>query len=31
MEENQNMDPFKFIIYSAKIGEETPQMVSGDR
>jgi glyoxylase-like metal-dependent hydrolase (beta-lactamase superfamily II) len=31
MEEHQNMDPFKFIIYSGKIGEKTPQMVSGDR
>jgi hypothetical protein len=29
MEENQNMDPFKFIIYSGKIGEQTPQMASG--
>jgi glyoxylase-like metal-dependent hydrolase (beta-lactamase superfamily II) len=26
MEKNQNTDPFKFIIYSAKIGEQTPQM-----
>jgi len=26
MEKNQNTDPFKFIIYSAKIGEETPQI-----
>jgi hypothetical protein len=25
MEENQNTDPFKFIIYSGKIGEQTPQ------
>jgi glyoxylase-like metal-dependent hydrolase (beta-lactamase superfamily II) len=31
MEEHQNMDPFKFIIYSGKIGEQTPQMVSGGR
>jgi glyoxylase-like metal-dependent hydrolase (beta-lactamase superfamily II) len=31
MEENQNTDPFKFIIYSGMIGEKTPQMVSGDR
>jgi len=23
------MDPFKFIIYSGKIGEQTPQMASG--
>jgi glyoxylase-like metal-dependent hydrolase (beta-lactamase superfamily II) len=29
MEEHQNMDPFKFIIYSGKIGEQTPQMASG--
>jgi len=29
MEENQNMDPFKFIIYSGKISEQTPQMASG--
>src|SRR5262249_40005165 len=26
MEKNQNTDPFKFIIYSARIGEETPQI-----
>lgn len=26
MEKHQNTDPFKFIIYSAKIGEQTPQM-----
>jgi alkyl sulfatase BDS1-like metallo-beta-lactamase superfamily hydrolase len=26
MEKNQNTDPFKFIIYSAKAGEQTPQM-----
>jgi glyoxylase-like metal-dependent hydrolase (beta-lactamase superfamily II) len=26
IEKNQNTDPFKFIIYSAKIGEQTPQM-----
>ena len=25
MEKHQNADPFKFIIYSAKIGEQTPQ------
>jgi glyoxylase-like metal-dependent hydrolase (beta-lactamase superfamily II) len=31
MEEHQNMDPFKFIIYSGKIGEKTPQIVSSDR
>jgi glyoxylase-like metal-dependent hydrolase (beta-lactamase superfamily II) len=29
MEKHQNTDPFKFIIYSAKIGEQTPQMASG--
>ena len=23
---NQNTDPFKFIIYSGKIGEQTPQI-----
>src|SRR5499427_6145622 len=28
MEKHQNMDPFKFIIYSAKIGEQTPQMAA---
>jgi glyoxylase-like metal-dependent hydrolase (beta-lactamase superfamily II) len=26
MERNQNTDPFKFIIYSAKAGEQTPQI-----
>jgi glyoxylase-like metal-dependent hydrolase (beta-lactamase superfamily II) len=26
MEKHQNTDPFKFIIYSGKIGEEIPQM-----
>jgi len=26
MEKNQNTDPFKFIVYSAKIGEQTPLM-----
>src|SRR5262249_20777066 len=26
MEKSQNTDPFKFIIYSGKIGEQTPQM-----
>jgi glyoxylase-like metal-dependent hydrolase (beta-lactamase superfamily II) len=26
MERSQNTDPFKFIIYSAKIGEQTPQL-----
>jgi hypothetical protein len=29
MEQNQNTDPFKFIIYSGKIGEQTPQMANG--
>jgi hypothetical protein len=27
-EKNQNTDPFKFIIYSGKIGEQTPQMAA---
>jgi len=31
MEKNQNTDPFKFIIYSGKIGEQTLQMASGKR
>src|SRR5499425_609978 len=26
IERNQNTDPFKFIIYSGKIGEQTPQI-----
>jgi hypothetical protein len=26
MEKHQNTDPFKFIIYSSKIGEQAPQM-----
>jgi hypothetical protein len=26
MEKNQNTDPFKFIIYSANAGEQTPQI-----
>jgi glyoxylase-like metal-dependent hydrolase (beta-lactamase superfamily II) len=26
MERNQNTDPFKFIIYSSKAGEQTPQI-----
>jgi glyoxylase-like metal-dependent hydrolase (beta-lactamase superfamily II) len=26
MEKNQNTDPFKFIIYSSKAGEQTPQI-----
>jgi glyoxylase-like metal-dependent hydrolase (beta-lactamase superfamily II) len=29
MEKHQNTDPFKFIIYSAKIDEQTTQMSSG--
>jgi glyoxylase-like metal-dependent hydrolase (beta-lactamase superfamily II) len=29
MEKHQNTDPFKFIIYSAKIREQTPQMTNG--
>ena len=29
MEKNQNTDPFKFILYSGKIEERTPQMVAG--
>src|SRR5262245_11092471 len=28
MEKHQNTDPFKFIIYFAKIGEQTPQMAA---
>ena len=28
VEKHQNTDPFKFIIYSGKIGEHTPQMVA---
>jgi glyoxylase-like metal-dependent hydrolase (beta-lactamase superfamily II) len=31
MERNQNTDPFKFIIYSAKIDEQTPQMSASAR
>jgi alkyl sulfatase BDS1-like metallo-beta-lactamase superfamily hydrolase len=30
IEKNQNTDPFKFIIYSAKAGEQTPQINSDD-
>jgi glyoxylase-like metal-dependent hydrolase (beta-lactamase superfamily II) len=30
MEKNQNTDPFKFIIYSGKIGEQTPQINAGN-
>ena len=29
MEKNQNTDPFKYIVYSAKIGEQTPAMSTG--
>jgi alkyl sulfatase BDS1-like metallo-beta-lactamase superfamily hydrolase len=29
MEKYQNTDPFKFIIYSARIKEQTPQMMEG--
>jgi len=28
MEKYQNTDPFKYILYSAKIGEQTPAMSS---
>jgi hypothetical protein len=28
MEKHQNTDPFKFILYSGKIGEQTPQMAA---
>jgi glyoxylase-like metal-dependent hydrolase (beta-lactamase superfamily II) len=28
IEKNQNTDPFKFIIYSGKIGEQTPPMIN---
>lgn len=30
MEKNQNTDPFKFIIYSSKAGEQTRQINPGD-
>ena len=30
IEKNQNTDPFKFIIYSAKIGEQTLQINGAD-
>jgi len=30
MEKNQNTDSFKFILYSAKSGEQTPQMSRGN-
>ena len=29
MEKYQNTDPFKFILYSAKIGEQIPAMTKG--
>jgi hypothetical protein len=29
MEKHENTDPFKFIIYSSRIGEQLPQMASG--
>jgi glyoxylase-like metal-dependent hydrolase (beta-lactamase superfamily II) len=29
MEKHQNSDPFKFIIYAAKAGEQVPQMSAG--
>ena len=29
MEKHQNTDPFKFIIYSSRIGEQTPQIAGG--
>jgi hypothetical protein len=29
MEKHQNTDPFKFIIYSSRIGEQTPQVAVG--
>jgi len=29
MEKYQNTDPFKFIIYSGRIGEQTPQLIEG--
>jgi len=28
MEKYQNTDPFKYILYSAKIGEQTPAMAA---
>jgi len=31
IEKHQNTDPFKFIIYSGKINEQTPQMATMDR
>jgi hypothetical protein len=29
MEKYQNTDPFKFIIYSGRIEEKTPQLIEG--
>jgi hypothetical protein len=29
MEKYQNTDPFKYILYSAKIGEQTPALATG--
>ena len=29
MEKNENTDPFKFIVYSSRINEQTPQIASG--
>jgi hypothetical protein len=29
MEKYQNTNPFKYILYSAKIGEQTPAMAAG--
>jgi hypothetical protein len=29
MEKHENTDPFKFIIYSSRIGEQVPPMASG--
>jgi glyoxylase-like metal-dependent hydrolase (beta-lactamase superfamily II) len=29
MEKYQNTDPFKYILYSAKVGEQTPAMATG--
>jgi alkyl sulfatase BDS1-like metallo-beta-lactamase superfamily hydrolase len=31
MEKHQNTDPFQFIIYSGRIGEQTPQLNEGKR
>lgn len=30
MEKFQNTNPFKYFLYSAKIGEETPAMSAND-